>query len=553
MKLTHKWMAVPPFCSVRWRKAGVAAFIFFLMFSSLSQAEQTLNGTPFAQVLESALQSNPKIVAAKATLMATKEKFDQSLAALLPEVSGGASHTRYSDTWTDNTSSSNPPDRFFLSLQQPLFRRQLLLALQQSKPMIAAAEEDYQATVQSVLLESIQAMVSVLLTGNVARLAEDNLLLTQHNLQAAMARRQAGDLTKTDVDQATARVASAEAELIRARNEAMVARARCEEVTGMAVPDNLTVPDVPISLIKGSLAELSEQREGRPDLKAARFRLDSADVAVDIEKAGHYPMVDMQATALTYRGGSNAKISGENQYSFAVQLTVPLFSGGKIFSRTREALEIKNAREADWQRVDRQALREIKQAHLLMYSAKATVSSSEAAYSFYKQAVKGIEEEFAAGFRTVIQLLELQNQLFRSETDLVKTRYEWVSSQYQLLQTTGQLTPERLALPDWQAYGAADGSASTSLGMLEQLLETIKQAPGSKPEAAKEAAVQPAKPHVQRMAQPTAPAPIQLQWSRRLQDDETEGRVTGDDGSVLPVALPWAKLNLQSSNRIQPH
>ncbi|MBF0096506.1 MAG: TolC family outer membrane protein [Magnetococcales bacterium] len=550
MKLTGKRMAGPTRAGVSTLGVGVAAFIFFVMGMTTLRAETVVGTTPFAQALDAAMQSNPKIAAARATLLATKEKFDQSLASLLPEVVGGASHTRFSDTWTDNTSSSNPPDRLYVNMVQPLFRRQLLLTLQQSKPLIAAAEEEYQATVQAVLWESIQAMVNVLLTSNVARLAEENLLLTEHNLQAALARRQAGDLTKTDVDQATARVASAEAELIRARNEAVVSRARFEEATGMPVPDKLEVPDVPSSFIRGTLEALTAQREARPDLKAARLRMESAEVGVEIEKAGHYPMLDLQAMALTYRGGSDARINGENQYSVAVQLTVPLFSGGKVMSRTREALETKNAREADWQKVDKQALREIKQAHLMMNSAKATVSSSEAAYSFYKQAVKGMEEEFAAGFRTVIQLLELQNQLFRSETDLVKTRYELVSSQYQLLQTIGQLTPERMALPDWQEYGGSEGAEAGKESFLERLLRSLQSFPGLDAALEGEAKVQ-----AVGKVQPRAAVldQVTLQWSQHLQTEgsASENVVVGESGAA--IVLPWADVGLRPSRRLRLH
>ncbi|WP_227657454.1 TolC family protein, partial [Candidatus Magnetaquicoccus inordinatus] len=273
---------------------------------------------------------------------------------------------------------------------------------------------------------------------------------------------------------------------------------------------------------------------------------------VDIEKAGHYPMLDMQATALTYHGGSDTRIDGSNQYSVSVQLTVPLFSGGKVFSRTREALEMKNAREADWQKVDKQALREIKQAHLMMNSAKATVSSSEAAYSFYKQAVKGMEEEFAAGFRTVIQLLELQNQLFRSETDLVKTRYELISSQYQLLQTIGQLTPERLALPEWQeplTKAGAEAAPSTVLDRLLQSLQEFSPLAGEE-QVARNSTLENKDRQVGR---PSTVTPLLLQRSERLHSalkEETTRSSLDEEGILL---VPGAEVNLRASKRLQFH
>ncbi|MBF0584067.1 MAG: TolC family outer membrane protein [Magnetococcales bacterium] len=427
--------------------------------AALAHAESEL--TPFQQAIQSAIATNPKILAARSNLAATRERYAQALASLLPDAAFNASRSKRSDTWTD-TASNQSPSRFNVRLAQPLFSRSLWLAMEQTKPIIAAAEEDYNAALQSVILETIQAMVAVLMTESVERLAENNLILTQRNLEAAQARRQAGDLTQTDVDQATARVASSEAELIRAKNDAMVARARFEESAGIVVPEQLSIPNVPPSLLKGTLQELSASRISRPDLKAAELRTKAADVAIEMERAGHLPTIDLQADAVTYRGGSGvgSAISGENEYSVAVQLSVPIFSGGRTLSKTREALELRASRQAEYQRVEKQALREINQAYLLMRSAKATVASAEAAFQFYHQAVKGMKEEFGAGFRTVIDLLELQNQSFRSETDLVKYRYELVSAQYQLLYTFGRLTPEELRFPGTKDPDTTNDSAT---------------------------------------------------------------------------------------------
>ncbi|MBF0161647.1 MAG: TolC family outer membrane protein [Magnetococcales bacterium] len=438
--------------------------------------------TPFEQAVASALDSNPKILAARATLAATKEKYEQSVAALLPDISFVASRTSYSDTWTDSNNGQSP-DRFSVNLIQPLFRRPLLLALQQIKPLIEAADEEYNAALQSVLLESVQAVVNVLLTENMEKLAAENLVLSHRNLDAALKRRKAGDLTRTDVDQAASRVSTSEAELIRAKNDALVARARFEETVGMAVPAGLTIPNVPPSLLQGTLQDLIGRRSHRPDLRAAELRLASSDVSVDIERAGHLPMLDLQANALTFRGGTGAsaeKISGEYQYSVAVQLTLPLFSGGKTLSKTREAMDTRDVRQADVQRVDKQAQREIQQAHLLVHSAKATVTSAESALQFSKEAVKGVEEEFAAGFRTVTQLFELQNQLFRAETDLAKNRYELISSQYQLLHTLGRLTTQDLQEGGLLSKeGGADLSSAESedTNLFTRMIDALRRDP----------------------------------------------------------------------------
>ena len=433
---------------------------------------QTSPLTPFEKTLRYALSSNPKIQAAKFTLEATQERYHQTLASLLPEITLNASQSRlYSsldrtaqggaaassvETPSDslnpnsdlNRSSREVLSRVGLSATQPLLRWPLVLALQQTSSIIAAAEEDLGAIKNNVLLETIQAIISLLLAENMEQLAKNNLTFTQRNLAAAEARRKAGYITQTDVNQATARVASAKAELIRAKNEAKISHALFEEVTGLPVPDGLSIPQASSHLLGGTLQALSALIVNRPDIKASKSRLESADYSVRMEKAGHLPIINLTADATAYQSDTDISSIQGNQYNVIIQLSLPIFSGGRTVSKTRESLRLKASAQAEFDRIQNQAKREVNQSYLAMYSAQASVSASEAAFKFYRETLKGIDEEFNAGFRTVIDLLEAQNQLFRSETDLVKNQFELITSQYQLLHTIGRLTLENLQIPE---------------------------------------------------------------------------------------------------------
>lgn len=409
---------------------------------------------PFDEAISDAMAANHAIRAATANLNITRERYDQSLGNMLPDLSLSVtqSHRFMDDAYTNQSffndrSNDNHEvlNAMGVNLAQPLFKWPLMLALEQTEMIISTAQEELNEARQNVLLETIQTIITVLLTENMAKLAKSNLHFTRRNLKATLARRKAGYLTRTDVDQATARVSSAEAERIHAENEAMVARARFEEVVRASVPEGLGIPDVPPHLLEGSLEELFSKIEHRPDIRAARFRLETADYTIRMNKAEHLPVVDLSANASNYRGGTGGQEQEATQYGFSVQLSVPLFSGGKTQSRVREATHAKTSSQITFDRVRDQALREIKQAYLEMHSAKATVTSAKAAFKFYKEALKGMKEEFRAGFRSVIDLLESQTRLFRSEADLVQNHYELLSSQYQLLHTIGLLTPENLA------------------------------------------------------------------------------------------------------------
>ena len=435
-------------CSDRNRSKLATLLLFFVLSISPGQG-QTADLSPFEKAISATIDSNHTIHSAKAMLESTKERYNQSFADLLPDVALSASQSRRfvigeSSANRDFIDNSEALSQVSMRLTQPLFKWQSVLALQQAKYVILSAEEDLNATRQDLLLEAIQNIVNVLLTENMAKLAENNLTFTRSNLDATLSRRKAGYLTRTDVDQATARVSSAEAEFIGAKNAAMVARASFEEVVRIPVPEGLNVPDVPPHLLQGDLETLSAKIHNRPAFKSAKLRLDLANHTISMEKAGHFPVVNLLADANTYRGDSGGQIQQDSSYSVSIQFSLPIFSGGKTLSRTREAYHVKASRQFEFDRTHDQLLREVKQAYLEMHSAKATVKSSEVAVSFYSEALKGMQEEFRAGFRTVIDLLESQNQLFRSKTDLVKNRHELLSSQYQLLHTIGLLTLEHI-------------------------------------------------------------------------------------------------------------
>lgn len=455
--MTAKIMASSPTVSSHavGKKLRRVPFLLLLALSMTHGSAQAGEYAAFEESVRAAMDSNHRIRAARANLNATKEQYGQSLGELLPSVTLSASQShRFLDdqSTTDQnfTSSSRTNEdheissNIRLAMDQPLLNWQAILALKQTAPIISAAVAGLNKTTQDVLLETIQLIISVLLTQNIATLAESNLKFTKSNLDSTLARRKAGYLTRTDVDQAKARVSSAEAELIHANNEVMVARARFEEVVRMPVPDGLKVPDIPEPLLAGTLDAISLLSHKRSDIQAAKYNLEVADYTLRMSKSGHLPTMNLSAAAYTNHHEIGDVTQQNSEYTVGIQFSLPLYSGGKTRSKVRTAGHTKASKQIELDRIHDQAMREVKQAYLEMHSAKATLEADEVAFNSYNEALTGMQEEFKAGFRTVIDLLESQNQLFSAETDLVRDRYELISSQYQLLHTIGMLTTKNL-------------------------------------------------------------------------------------------------------------
>ncbi|MGN7614014.1 TolC family outer membrane protein [Magnetococcales bacterium HHB-1] len=437
-----------------WIGVGVWSLISFLMpqtaLATEPKAVSPKAAAPkevhvFAEVSASALRENPQIAAYKAALAAAKQQYGVARSSLLPTVSVGLSkgHARYD--WQVGKHESDPAS-MDISASQTLFSKSALETMKRVSPYVAAAEEDLSHIEQSVLYDALAASVGLLQAEEVARLAHNNHQVTQRHLEATQARFQVGEITRTDVSQAEARLASAEADRISAENDIAVNRARFQEVVGMKPPDNLAIPEGRSDWLEHPLKVLVQKLQDRPDVKAAKARLQVENIDIDIQKAGHYPTVALSASGSR---SWNQKIAGRqdpvNYYSVGVEVAVPVYSGGSVVSYTAQARSERDQQQATVDQLLLQAVREVEQALLNYRSALAAVRSLETVVDASTEALSGVEQEFQVGTRTALDVLDAQNELFTAQTNLAKSRYNTVLAHYQLLKAVGVLKMEELA------------------------------------------------------------------------------------------------------------
>lgn len=395
----------------------------------------------FREMILEALDQNPKVKAAQARLDSAREKIPQSRAALMPDLSFNASASHKDTDWMGGRVKTDPEEAGF-ALTQPLFNWKAVVALQQTDPYVQAAAADVAATRQSTLLELTKTAIELLQAQEVAKLAQNNVTLTHRHLESTELRFKVGELTRTDVNQAQARYSSAEAELIRADNDVLVSRVRFLELAGMEPPAGLTLPSP--ALGRAEQAPVADMLNQRPDLHAARLRLDVAQKDVDLAKAGHLPTVNLTSSATRYADQEVGRKDPVDESLVKVELSLPLFSGGETFSKTREAVAAREAQRAEVERLRLQVVREIEQAQFEVKSSRASEQAFAAAVKANESALAGVSEEFKVGTRTALDLLDAQHESFTAQTDLARSRFRVVLARYQLLYAAGQLDPSVL-------------------------------------------------------------------------------------------------------------
>ncbi|MBF0610250.1 MAG: TolC family outer membrane protein [Magnetococcales bacterium] len=401
----------------------------------------------FHQALQNALENNPNMASAAASLRSAEEKYSQAMASLLPSIDLEAGKSKTSVDYQKFPSQNTNIGRLGVSMNQVLFNWQAIEAYRQADPFVKAYVQDFEAMRQTIAISVVQGAIEWLQARDVVDLADNNLRLTEHQLEATQARFTVGELTMTDVSQALARVSLARANKISADNSLAAADARYVELVGFPPVDNLVLPTLNPASLTISAKEAQNQMMQRPDLEAARLRLAVAESNIELEKAGHLPTVNLSST---YFKKTDVEVSGFktdlNEFTMGVTMNLPLFKGGLTTSRTQQARADRDNQMATYDRLLQQIQRETTQAILDIKSADASVKALEDGVKASKAAMEGVEQEFQVGTRTSLDLLDAQNEYFTAQTNLAKSRYSWELARFRLLKAVGRLTLNELGM-----------------------------------------------------------------------------------------------------------
>lgn len=401
----------------------------------------------FYQALANALENNPNMSASAASLRGAQKRWSLARASFLPQINleAGQLHTHndYHGLFKDDADTG----RVGATLNQAVFNWQAVVAYRQAGPFVEAYAQDFESMRQNLTLLVVQEVIEWLQAREVLELSENNLRLTVRQMEATQARYTVGELTQTDVSQAQARVSMARAARINADNAMKAAAAKYFEAVGLSPVNDLALPVLKSPLLNLDLAKITELVTQRPDMEAARLRVEVAEDSIDHEAAGHLPVVNLSSAAFKR---SRVPISGttanSTEYTVGVTMTVPVFSGGATTAKTDQARADRDVQLANLDRLRQQSVKESTQAVLDIQSAAASVEALTDGVDATKAAMTGVEQEFLVGTRTSLDLLNAQNELFSAQTNLAKSRYGWELARYRLLKSVGHLSLAELGV-----------------------------------------------------------------------------------------------------------
>lgn len=402
-------------------------------------------GTASAETLNQALAAtykyNPRLDAERARLRATDEEVARAMSGYRPVITGEADVT-YQDSRTrpsSITNGGNVSRGYSVQLVQPLFRGfRTTNSVSEAEALVRAGRETLRDVERQVLLEAVTAYMDVVRDQNIVRLQENNVNVLSRELKATQDRFAVGEVTRTDVSQAIARRAGSVSQLDLARANLKTSRATFERVTGNP-PSNLNDPPVPEKQLPKTLDEATGigMRENAL-LVAALYREEGARYTVDRIRGELLPSAQLEAS-YGERFSPSRTVDESETGVVAGRVTVPIYEGGEVYARVRQAKHTHVSRLQEIEQVRTEVRQQVVATWSQLQAARAQLVSDQTQVDANRTALAGVREEEKVGQRTLLDVLNAEQELLNSEVTLTTTRRNLVVAAYALISATGRL------------------------------------------------------------------------------------------------------------------
>jgi len=403
-----------------------------------------------AQTLEEALvmadQNNPTMQFQRASLRATDESVSQALSGWRPTVTlSGDAGLSHSDGVSTGSSDSKPRSAA-LRLTQPLYRGgRTVNGLAQAEANVEAARQALRQTEQGVLQRTVRAYMDVLRDESVVELNQANLDRLGRQLDATRDRFEVGELTRTDVAQAEARVSGATSSLVAAQGTLESSRATFRRVIGLE-PLNLSRVPALGALPEGVEAARRIALEENPVIRQAIRSEEASRAAVEVAKGVILPSVNL-SSSLSRSYDTSSFNYWSDAASVTATVTVPLYQSGSEFSQIRQAKQTNSQRRIDIETQRRSVIESVTQAWATLNSATEQIRANVDQVIAAEVALDGVQQEAEVGARTVLDVLDAEQELLNAQVALVRTERDEFVAGFDLRVALGRLSAEQLGLP----------------------------------------------------------------------------------------------------------
>lgn len=405
--------------------------------------------------LVDAYTSNPQLLAARRELAARDTLRPQALSGWMPTVTLGAGLSRSRNALetavpTNTRTTYSTSDRnAALQLSLNLYRGGSDTAqLDRAELLILAQRATLQQVEQDVLLAAVEATFDVERDRRILALRELNLQNLRALLQATRTQYDLGERTEADLAQAQSRAAQAEAAVSEARAALEISESRFVTTVGRQPGPLSSLQPAAVPIPSTAEIELAAE-EGNPSVLASRFQAEAAARQLRAVEGERLPSVDLTASLSRQHTGSHNPLYRQDQdtATIGVQVSVPLYQAGQVGARAREASQTEAQRRHELEDARRRALDLARQARQSLLASGERRLALEEAVRAAEIAIAGLRREGELGLRSLIDILNAQQELVEAQINLAGAERDDRANRYRLLAAQGFLTAQALELP----------------------------------------------------------------------------------------------------------
>jgi len=444
----RRWLILP---SRQWVQTAVMALLLPL---HLNYAQ----ATDLLEVYNQAALEDPQLEKAKEALSAVQETQNQTSANLFqPQVnitSGVSKDWQNIQNFGKNVDLlSNGANNFYswsysLNLTQPILHYDRFIQWRQADSKIAQAEAQFAAAEIALLLRVAERYFEVLATEENLIFAKAQAASLTQKLTETKQHEAAGYMAMTDVYEAQSGSDRALADVVDAEHKLRDAREGLQEATGIHYSELAQLTnEIPLAPPEPAVEDrwVEQALHQNLALKADEFAIEIAKAEVEVQQAGHLPTLDLNGSHyLQHSSGGRFGGADIEDSNIGLTLNVPIYQGGQVNSKTREAQHRHRESQANLKQTQRSVQRQTSQAFLGVTAGISRVKALQKTLKSSAEAVKATEAGFRSGYRTPLDMIVAERDHLGVQRDLSRARYDYVLNTLRLKQAVGILSPEDL-------------------------------------------------------------------------------------------------------------
>jgi len=447
-----------------------------LLVTLISVAYLMLGNAPAQalDLLESyrlALEQDASYQASRAETAASRELVPQARAQLLPSLSSSLSRGK------NQTNSETPgflgartfssyeylSSNYGLALRQPLYRKYNFAQYYQARSQVRSAEAVLDKSLQDMVVRLCGAYLEALMAQDQLNLVQSAKEAYAGQLRAAKHSFEAGQGTRTDIDDAQARYDMALAQELDATQGVEHTRRQLQVIVNQPVSSLAVLNPDRMQLLSPLPANpdewIARGEEVNAELRAMRANIETATLEVEKARSGHMPTVDLLVQRSTSASENQVAINQHYLTSqVGLQVNIPIFAGGYVSSQIRQALATLERSRQQYEARRREVALNIRKEYQNVDAGVMKVKAQEQADRSSHQALFSTQKGYQAGTRTQIDILNAQQQRMNVRRDLANARYQYLMARIRLQGLVGSLNEEEInTINSWLSEPATQG------------------------------------------------------------------------------------------------